>query len=483
MKKISLSPLIIILFAFSFFPMLWNGCGAFAQSGSIDLSFNPIDTGFGGGDGASYYVHTCSIQSDGKIIIAGAFAYYNGIGRNGIARLNEDGTLDSSFDPGTGSNSNLSATAIQSDGKILIGGGFTSYNGTAINGIARLNSDGTLDTSFNSGLEFDGTVLTISVQSDGKIIIGGDFTSYSGIDRNNIARLNSNGTLDAGFNPGTGADSWVYTTLIQSGGKIIIGGVFNSYNGTIRNYIARLNSNGTLDTSFNPGIGPDNGVYSTAIQSDGKIIIGGMFLFVGGYSREYLARLNVNGTLDPSFNSVTGLNNHITTIAIQSDGKILIGGTFTSYNGITRNRIARANTNGTIDASFNPGTGANNTITDMSLQSDGNIIIVGDFTSYNGTGKNRVARINNVIITEISSPSPEDADILVFPNPASDCIFIEVSKESEISIVNELGSTVYQSKVFATRTSHNISSLSNGFYLVKISNDNHNVIKRLIIEK
>jgi len=195
----------------------------YGQPGTIDLTFNP-------GSGANNLVCTASIQSDGKIIIGGTFTFYNGIARNRIARLNTDGSLDTSFNPGTGADNDVWTTSIQSDGKIIIGGNFTSYNGIAINRIARLNTNGTLDTSFNPGTGANDYVYTTSIQSDGKLMVGGNFTSYNGIARNRIARLNTNGTLDTSFSPGTGANDIVYTTSIQSDGKIIIGGYFTSYN-------------------------------------------------------------------------------------------------------------------------------------------------------------------------------------------------------------------------------------------------------------
>ena len=211
------------------------------------------------------------------------------------------GTIDLTFNPGAGATGSVETTSIQSDGKIIIGGNFPSYNGTARNRIARLNTDGTLDTSFNPGTGadnggFTNSVRTTSIQSDGKIIIGGTFTSYNGIARNNIARLNTDGTLDATFNPGTGADGGggVWTTSIQSDGKIIIGGFFTSYNGIARNRIARLNTDGALDTSFNPGAGANDNVKTTSIQSDGQLIIGGQFTSYDGIARNYIARINGN---------------------------------------------------------------------------------------------------------------------------------------------------------------------------------------------
>ncbi|SMD44497.1 delta-60 repeat domain-containing protein/Por secretion system C-terminal sorting domain-containing protein [Aquiflexum balticum DSM 16537] len=360
------------------------------SDGSLDTSFNP-------GTGPNSFIWTTQIQPDGKIIIGGEFGVYNGVARSRIARLNTDGTLDSSFDPGIGPagfNPRINAMTLQSDGKIIIGGFFTSYNGTAINRIARLNADGSLETSFNPGTGANNSIVTTQIQADGKIIIGGGFTSYNGTARNYIARLNADGSLDTSFNPGTGANGSILTIQIQADGKIIIGGVFTSYNGTARNYIARLNADGSLDTSFNPGTGTNSGINTTQIQADGKIIVGGNFTSYNGTARNRIARLNADGSLDTSFNPGTGANNWIVTTQIQSDGKIIVGGNFTSYNGTAINRIARLNTDGSLDTSFNPGTGTNSGINTTQIQADGKIIVGGNFTSYNGTARNRIARLN-----------------------------------------------------------------------------------------
>jgi len=360
----------------------------FAQyPGDLDLSFNP-------GIGANDIVYTTAIQNDEKIIIGGAFTSYNGTTRNYIARLNSDGTLDSTFIVGTGANNSIFTTAIQSDGKIIIGGGFNSYNGTTINGIARLNTNGTLDSTFNiGGTGADNGIFTTAIQSDGKIIIGGDFSSYNGTTRNYIARLNSDGTLDSTFTVGTGTYNYVETTAIQSDGKIIIGGDFDTINGTAINRIARLNTNGTLDSTFTVGTGVNSSVLTTAIQNDGEIIIGGNFTTFNGTVLNHITRLNTDGTLDGTFIIGTGANNQVMTTAIQSNGKIIIGGDFTVYNGTLTTYIARLNTEGTLDSTFTVGTGGNFYITTTAIQSDGKIIIGGEFYNYNGTTRSHIARL------------------------------------------------------------------------------------------
>ena len=376
MYKIKLFIILLLVAAFNFNTTAQN-------SGDNDPTFNPTDIGFGFGVGANGEILTTAIQPDGKIIIGGNFTTYNGTTRNRIARLNTDGSLDTTFNPGSGASHSIQTMVIQSDGKIIIGGYFTNYNGAARNRIARLNTDGSLDMTFFYGTGTNGWIYSIILQSDGKIIIGGDFTTYNGTTRNLIARLNTDGSLDVTFNPGSGANYVIYTTAIQSDGKIIIGGAFTSYNGSARACIARLNTDGSLDATFNPGIGANNVIYTIAIQSDGKIIIGGDFTTYNGASRNRIARLNTDGTLDTTFNSGTGASTLISTATIQSDGKIIVGGNFTTYNGTAKNRIARLNNDGTLDTTFNLGSGASSKIQITAIQPDGKIITGGWFTTYN----------------------------------------------------------------------------------------------------
>jgi uncharacterized delta-60 repeat protein len=373
-----------------------------AQSGTLDPTFNPTDPGFGAGDGATGIVRAFLPLSDGKMLIGGDFFWYNGSVRNQFARINENGTVDATFNSGSGFNSGVAAMVQQSDGKIVIGGGFTSYKGVTCNKIVRLNTDGSIDATFNTGTGFtvpgfaSCIVYSLALQSDGKIVVGGEFTHFNGTSRNRIARLNADGSLDATFNPGTGAVARVNSVALQSTGKIVIGGDFTVYNGTIRNYVARLNTDGSLDATFNadPTTGANNIVYKLVLQNDDKIVIGGHFTGYNGATRNRVARLNADGTLDASFNPGTGASSTVLSLAVQSDNKVVIGGHFTSYNGATRSRIARINTDGSIDGTFDPGTGANDYITNIFINSDGRILIGGEFKSYNNSMSYRIARVN-----------------------------------------------------------------------------------------
>jgi uncharacterized delta-60 repeat protein len=296
--------------------------------------------------------------------------------------------------PGTGDVDPLSATvvndyvlasAVQPDGKILIAGGFTSVLGQPRNRIARLNADGTLDAGFNPDANND--VFSVVVQADGGILLGGWFTSVGGTARNRIARVNAAGTLDAGFDPDVNGS--VLSVAVQADGGILFGGLFTSVGGTARNNIARVDAAGALDAGFNPDV-TNNTVFSVAVQADSRILIGGAFTSVSGITRNRIARVDSAGTLDLGFNP--NANNIVYTVAVQADGRILLGGSFTGVGGTTRNRIARVDAAGTLDASFNPN--ANSNVLSVAVQTDGRILLGGAFTSVGGTTRNSTARVN-----------------------------------------------------------------------------------------
>jgi len=334
-------------------------------AGSIDLTFNTNDTGYDIISGTDARVNCNKLQSDGKIIIGGNFSKYNGVSANRIARLNSDGSLDTTFNIGTGFtttsiNQGITEIVLQVDGKIIVAGTFTAYNGIACKDLVRLNSNGTLDTTFNIGTGFNNTINAISIQSDGKIIVVGAFTFFNNNTANYILKLNTDGTLDTTFdatNSGSNLfDAAIIDLAIQSDEKIMIVGNFTNYGGSPQNKVARLNPNGLLDILFNnQGTGFVGSTSSIAIQSNGKIIVGGNFTSYNGINKNHLIRLETDGTIDTTFNTgtVTGPSSAVTSVNIQSDGKIMILGSFTSYNNIIRNKIARLNSSGSLDTSFN----------------------------------------------------------------------------------------------------------------------------------
>ena len=352
---------------------------------------NNFDNSIGFNTGAFQPVQVL-LQPDGKIICFNSFTAYKGVTANYIIRLNSDGTIDLTFNSGIGFNSGTFAVTLQPDGKILVGGSFTTYDGLIENRIIRLNSDGSKDLTFDNSIGFDNAVYSIEVQPDGKILIGGFFTSYKGVTANSIIRLNSDGTKDLTFDNSIGFSNFtsciVRSIVLQPDGKIICVGAFNSYKGVTANHIIRLNSDGTIDLTFNSGIGFDNDVFSIALQSDGKILVGGQFTQYAGVTANYIIRLNSDGSKDLTFDNSIGFNSVCIEVKLQSDGKILVGGYFTTYKGVVAKRIIRLNSDGSKDLTFDNSNGFDSfgvvSVFSIALQPDGQIICGGIFKSYNG---------------------------------------------------------------------------------------------------
>src|SRR5882724_2393176 len=204
-----------------------------------------LDTTFVPAPGTNDAVNVVVPQRDGKVIAAGRFTFANNVARNRIARFNFDGSLDTTFDPGTGADGEITAAVLQSDGRIVVAGRFTSVNGSTHNRICRLNANGSVDQTFGLG-------NAILIQPDGRIMIGGTFIGYNGFARGGIARVLANGALDPSFDSGVGTGGNVFALALQHNGQIVLGGRFVQYSGINRNFIARVFGDGSLDFGFNP---------------------------------------------------------------------------------------------------------------------------------------------------------------------------------------------------------------------------------------
>lgn len=315
-----------------------------------------IDTVFNVASGASGEVRDVALGESGKVFIAGDFLTYKGSSRPRIALIGANGTIDSGFVPGSGADAAVHSVVALTGGKVLIGGDFLNYNGGAIVRIARLNANGSRDISFMPGTGPNGLVRKVIALPGDKVLIGGDFTSYNGIARAGLAQLNSDGTLDTSFDPGTGVVGGpVFAMVRMDDGKLMIGGGFSDYNGTPRARIARVNSDGSLDTSFDPGSGGNAPVRTLVVLANGKVLVGGEFTEMQGATAGRIARLNSNGELDSSFAIGTGADNTVFAISVLSDGKLAVGGSFSEFSGVSRSHLVRLKANGSFDSSFNPG--------------------------------------------------------------------------------------------------------------------------------
>ena len=383
------------------------------DSGSVNETPGSPDVTYGSPvNGFNAAVYALALQPNNQLIVGGDFTQANGVYRQRIARLNDDGSVDPTFSlPSStmGADNSVRAIAIQTDGRILCGGYFTNMNSITVSGIARLNYDGSLDSLFNAGSGADNPIYALGetfVDGNRKILVSGSFANLNGVPANGIARLNDDGSPDTSFNVGgSGANATVYALAVQTDGKVIIGGDFTAVNGITVGHIARLNVDGSVDLTFTNAAASDS-VHALAIQLDGQILAGGLFTSVNGNSSYHrIVRLNsTDGLPDSSFNPSPGANNSVFSIAVQTDSRIVVGGTFTLASGVTRNRITRLNADGSVDATINFGMGADSFVSAIAIEEstiagyptnvpDEKIIIGGGFTHYFGEPHPNIARI------------------------------------------------------------------------------------------
>jgi uncharacterized delta-60 repeat protein len=359
--------------------LLLASCFSFGQNVFVDPSF-------------TMSVNNPSFCSEklqnGKIIIG-----KSGSGPNSIVQINEDGTIDPSINFGTGFTGGVTPQVgcIKStpDGKILVGGSFTSYNGYPIIGLARLYPDGTLDTTF-PGLPFQvlGWVNDVEIDESGNYLIGGNF--FTNQFYQNFISVESNGIVDSTFiGNGQNVNGEIYDIEILDNNDIIIAGNFNQYNNINVNRIIALNSDGSIDNSYNFGNGANNSILDITIQLDQKIVLAGFFNQFNGSNTNRICRLNTDGSLDAMFNSGTGFpnNSYIWETYIKEDGKILVGGEFNSYNGVNRRSLIQLNNDGSVDMNFDTGIGFGPLFTRVNsliILENEQILVGGSFTSFNG---------------------------------------------------------------------------------------------------
>ncbi len=393
----------------------WQQGPNIEPGGAVDRNYNPDGFVYSYPPinllpGANSTVRAIGLTPTGESVIGGDFSDYDTVPNPGVAKVDTNGLPDLSFDVGNGADGAVEALTVDGAGRIVLAGTFTSFNGTVASRIVRLLSSGAVDTSFQAGIGANGSIWAMTMDSVGRIYIAGDFTSYNVTNRSHVARLNPDGSLDPTYDPGAGTDSTIKAIALDASGNLVIGGAFTYVDGTNWNYIGRLLPTGALDTSFNPGTGCDGNVFAVAVQPNNRIVIGGGFRNYDFVSRPHLARLAPDGSLDTSFVPGSGSDDNIYSIQVQPDGKILIGGSFTQFNGNRRVGLARLLPQGWVDTSFmdtayNQFAGLVNHYYDtnaianddplapsnersvcyaMALQPDGNILVGGSFQRVGG---------------------------------------------------------------------------------------------------
>lgn len=450
---------------------------AYSQNLVLDETFNV-------GTGTDFRISDIHILEDGKIMIAGSFDNYNGHPAPGIARLNSDGSFDDTFIVNLTSN-NFDEIIIEDDGKIVGVGVFTGIRRFNTDGtfdtsftppplttggygpgniakqgdkyiltgsfnvvvpevglytdIIRLNNNGTIDTTFAlTGLSNSFDFGKILVQEDGKLFIAGVFTHYGDAETNNLMRLTADGQLDTTFNAGSGPAGAVLEAIQLPDGKYIVSGRFESYNGQPAHLMVKLNNDGTIDDSFaytpNAGL-PEDGIVGMTIllQENGKLLVSGDFKDAmisiegtpDGSIPVYVSRLNADGSVDSGFTGGDKFNASVNVIALQQDEKLLTGGMFYEFDGVSSKNLAR-------------------------------------FTQ------------------EVLSVNENNMELVkAYPNPVSNSLYFEGTQVGDaVSVYNLLGSKVYNGNLVDNAL--DMSALGNGIYIVKLQSGDKIFIQKII---
>jgi uncharacterized delta-60 repeat protein len=451
--------------------------GRLNADGSNDAAFNPSISSVG-------LVRAIKRQPDGRILIAGMFQTVNGVRRTNIARLNADGSLDDTFnapvEPFDYLYSYVFDLKLQADGKILIGklglleSNLARTDSLTVNskgGLIRLNPDGSLDEGFTPSYML--RVVAINIEPDNKILISGYFEDTNQLGFFGYRKLNQNGTFDAAYNPSQPPFASIKEIITQPDGKTLVGGTFTNANGFPHAGTARYNADGTLDANYSGNI---SNVHALAMANDGRIYVGGEFGIGGNNPNRNFTRLNPSGLVDSSFNTGAGANALVRDIFVQTDGRILIGGDFTSYNGATASRIARVNADGSLDSTFNAG--ASGSVYALDRQPDGKILVGGEFLDFNGVQKFSLVRLQDagtVNRTPFDFDGDGKSDVSVF-RPSDSVWYLQQSTNGFSAYKWGISSDKITPADFDGDGKTDIAVFRNGVWYITRSSDNTVVI-------
>jgi uncharacterized delta-60 repeat protein len=350
-----------------------------------------MDTNFDTGTGADRTIRCMALQQDGKILVAGLFTNFNGAAAEKIARLNPDGSVDPAFTPHVPGN--VYAMALQADGQILIGGQGLWAKRPARKFI-RLEPDGSRDTQFHGQATFNSDVRAIAIQSDGGILVGGSFTKVSTIEHHGLVRLDPDDQIDGSFNTSSTGSAVVLSIASQPDGKIIAAGIFNNFGNANETHLVRLDADGSVDTNFNDAAYAVENIRQVLSQKDGKILACGYSSDTNTVPTSYITRLNPDGSPDSDFHFTGKADDAFWSMAVQPDGKIIVGG-YNEINKQIRPILARLNPDGSPDKSFQIDDITGKCVWSIMVQPDGKIIAAGDIKSVDGSFCGNIIRLQN----------------------------------------------------------------------------------------
>ncbi len=370
--------------------------GSFTSIGEVScnrlariLANGTVDPTFGVGAGPDNSVQSIVRQPDGKIVVGGWFTHFAGSGCDRIVRLNSDGSIDPAFSTGPGFDQGVMALALLPGGDIGVCGYFNSFDGVPARGVMRLNSDGTMDASFVPGARPEGGTTALALAADGNLLVGGYFTSVGGVPASGFAKYAADGTLLSTSADGYRSAGSVAAVVPLPGGKWLVGGYFNLVSDSTRYCLAQLNADGSLDPTFDAGYSVPNTVYGLARQGDGRVLVAAW-----DTARGHVWRLNADGSIDGTFSVGTGFDQPPNRLAILPDGRIAAAGYFTTFNGSPCGGMVVLDPTGAKDPSYATGAGFSGSVYALTVQADGRLVVGGYLTGYNGTATGNIVRID-----------------------------------------------------------------------------------------
>ena len=427
-------------------PTVWH-------AGDPDICFDISQQGFDVGAKDVFSLN------DGRILTIGTMTRYNREPVGSITRIKSAGLRDTSFHFFR-QFGGIYCAAPQPDGKIVV-----SYqnNGPVL---ARLLTNGMVDTTFRPTIP--GSVLSLAIQSDGKILISGEFGAISGNLVNQFGRLSADGSFDPTFNS-RGLSSSATKILVQPDGKVLAAGGFERSGDSSRIGLTRFLTNGELDINFRSYAGFGASYNSLILQPDGSILVGGTVGSYGGQNHTGIFRVKPDGKADSSFHTGSTGVGYVNCLALQADGKVLVGSSLPPSHVFRVGELTRFLANGNLDTNFvssleGPTGGGSTSVNGISIALEGKIIIVGNFNSYRGTDPDGIARLYSDSSRTTATVGLVVNPIILVPNPSQGNLYLRgIYKPVVLTIRSLSGRVVYTKSVYADENL-SIEGLPAGLY-------------------
>lgn len=380
-------------------------------SGSVDAAFRP-----GAVSGGT--VECLALQPDGRVLVGGTFGGFDGRSVTGLVRLNVDGSTDSGFSasftlPDSGG---VFALAVQPDGQILVGGLLAHSADPGRRSLVRLHADGSPDQSFKPNYESGSAVTAVTLLPDGSVVAGGIYVDTQLQVRPRVQKLRSNGSVDPtfSFTPGFLDGTAISRILVTSDDALVIAGVFrvSVIGRPVFGSLVRVLKSGVIDPNFDSraALGSAVGLSTVVALPDGSLLVGGYF-GLGADSAGCVRRLRPDGTRDTGFAvnlTKVGGSASVDALAVEPDGRILVGGDFDAVNGVAHANLARLLPDGSLDTRFAPEAQPNGEVIDLVLAPDDRVLVGGSFTAIAAAARGGLARLLNPLLPPriLSDPAP-----------------------------------------------------------------------------